>query len=60
MSFFTSDTVKKVRLELCEACDDFNKSMRTCGNCGCFMDIKVNLKRSKCPKNKWHEENQTR
>lgn len=56
MSFFTDDIVKKRRIEICESCDRFNKNIRTCGECGCFMDIKINLKRSKCPKNYWNEQ----
>lgn len=55
MSFFTDDIVKQQRIKTCESCDRFNKKIRTCKECGCLMDLKINLKRSKCPKNYWNE-----
>jgi len=33
----------KRRIEICESCDFFNFSLRTCDKCGCFMDIKTKM-----------------
>lgn len=33
----------KRRIIVCEKCEHFNKTLRTCELCGCFMDIKVIL-----------------
>ena len=66
---FSSNTLAKDRIAICEACKHFRKRTRTCGTpvkgntitqnkkkyklCGCFMDIKSTLKFAHCPLDKW-------
>ena len=50
---FVSADLKKVRLEICKGCKEFRKMTRTCGECGCQMDLKVVYVKSSCPKEKW-------
>jgi hypothetical protein len=50
---FVSPNLKKVRIEICKSCDEFRKMTRTCGQCGCQMDLKVLYAKSECPKQKW-------
>ena len=55
--FYTcSPTARKKRLEICSGCDEYNKFIKQCKICGCFMPAKVILGKSICPKNKWGEE----
>jgi hypothetical protein len=48
-----SDEDANRRKEICEKCEFFNKSQQRCTKCGCFMAVKVYLKASNCPINKW-------
>lgn len=41
------------RKAICEKCEFFNKNQERCLKCGCFMAVKVYLKASSCPINKW-------
>ena len=41
------------RYDTCKSCDRFNKYLKTCKECGCFMPLKVKLKNAYCPINKW-------
>ena len=41
------------RKTICESCNFFNKEQERCTKCGCYMAVKVYLKASKCPVNKW-------
>tara|TARA_R110000803_G_scaffold162587_3_gene226222 strand:- start:770 stop:1171 length:402 start_codon:yes stop_codon:yes gene_type:complete len=62
---FSSNTLAKDRIAICESCNHFRKRTRTCGTpikgnkigskrlCGCFMDIKTTLKFASCPMDKW-------
>ncbi len=54
------------RLSVCQGCGDFYKEDQTCGLCGCFMDIKAELKTNinprkrrlettHCPAGKWND-----
>lgn len=47
---------KEKRLAICNKCDEA-KHMRlgliVCKKCGCLMNMKVALPKSKCPLNKW-------
>jgi hypothetical protein len=36
-------------------CPSFFKPTNTCKECGCFMQIKARLEKSKCPLDKWDE-----
>ena len=65
MSVLSSSTLSKDRIAICEKCPHFRKRTRTCGTpivgnkvgskrtCGCFMDIKSNLKFAGCPLGRW-------
>ena len=62
---FVSQNTRAARLEICKACEHFNKSTRSCGTllkkkkvkggtlCGCFMPAKASLKSEACPIGKW-------
>ena len=39
------------RLGVCRDCDKLNAG--TCLSCGCYVEIRAALKRSKCPNKKW-------
>jgi hypothetical protein len=41
------------RYQVCKSCEDFNNLIKLCNNCKCFMPVKVQFKKSKCPKGKW-------
>ena len=43
----------KMRYVICKSCEKFNDTFKTCSLCGCFMPLKTQLGRSKCPENKW-------
>lgn len=57
--------LEELRLEKCENCPHFQAGNRTCGVCGCFMDVKAKLTTHKnpaagmrteithCPRGKW-------
>lgn len=45
--------LKKERLKLCEQCEYFGKTARTCKLCGCFMDVKAHLLEAECPTAQW-------
>ena len=50
---FVPQDLKKVRLEICKGCDKFKRLARSCGICGCQMDLKVLYAKSECPQQKW-------
>lgn len=52
-----SREVYKERLSICRSCEDYNKPLMTCKNCGCFMKLKARMTMSECPKNKWSKVN---
>lgn len=41
------------RYSICKECGDFNSFIKICKICNCFMPLKVQIKKSKCPKEKW-------
>ena len=41
------------RWNVCMSCDRLLKATRQCKECGCFMKIKVRLRNSSCPLDKW-------
>lgn len=43
------------RLEICNACELFRHTTKTCGSCGCFMPAKTVMKTADCPENKWEK-----
>jgi hypothetical protein len=48
-----SEEVKSQRLSICNKCEDFNKKLKTCKNCGCYMPAKTMFAGSSCPSEKW-------
>jgi hypothetical protein len=49
------EEIKLERLSICNSCEDFNKTIKTCKQCGCYMPAKSMLAASSCPSNKWLE-----
>jgi hypothetical protein len=47
------ENTKKARKQICHSCADYRKLLRTCSICGCVIDLKVLIAKSKCPKGKW-------
>jgi hypothetical protein len=41
------------RNSICEMCEEFINYSRKCRVCGCYMDLKLAFKATKCPINKW-------
>jgi hypothetical protein len=41
------------RLAICNTCPFFNKRLKKCTKCGCFMKLKTTLKKASCPIGKW-------
>jgi hypothetical protein len=41
------------RLDICNTCEEYNKTTRTCAQCSCFMPLKVLMPFVKCPLGKW-------
>lgn len=48
-----SEEVKLSRLVICNDCENFNKSIKTCKLCGCYMPAKSVFAGSECPDKKW-------
>tara|TARA_B100000131_G_scaffold321096_1_gene370896 strand:- start:1949 stop:2323 length:375 start_codon:yes stop_codon:yes gene_type:complete len=52
------DSVQAERLEICKACDWFDKAKGRCNKCGCYMDVKTWLASVECPleeNKKWNK-----
>ena len=45
----------KARYDVCNGCQYFTHSMKTCQLCGCFMPAKTKLRQASCPNNMWAE-----
>lgn len=45
---FATEEEAKRRLEICRACDRFNRKLQTCEICFCVMPAKVKLLNSTC------------
>lgn len=41
------------RLVICQECDKYIKMAKICSVCKCFMPLKIRLRESKCPLDKW-------
>jgi len=53
---FVSVEKAKERYSICKSCDDFNKTLRICNICKCFMPAKTCLSGAHCPVHKWSQE----
>ncbi len=51
-SFSTKKEVAR-RLSICKKCDKYIEETSTCKACGCFMILKVKIKKLTCPIGKW-------
>jgi hypothetical protein len=49
----SDDAQANSRKAICNSCEFFNKAQDRCTKCGCYMAVKVYLKASNCPVNKW-------
>lgn len=52
-NFLTTREIYKSRLETCRKCESFQRTVKLCKECGCFMPAKARAKSSTCPKNNW-------
>ena len=52
-SIISEEELKAERLKVCEPCEHFEKGLRRCAICHCFMDIKTKFVAAECPINKW-------
>ncbi len=50
---FANEQLKKERMDMCRACDQFKPTTQQCRKCGCFMQLKTKMKDAHCPINKW-------
>ena len=50
---FASEQLKKERMDMCRACDQFKPRTQQCNKCGCFMQLKTKMKDAHCPIDKW-------
>jgi predicted Zn-ribbon and HTH transcriptional regulator len=48
-----SDEIKESRMSICLSCPELLQTTKQCKKCGCFMQLKTQLKPSKCPIGKW-------
>lgn len=42
----------KQRYDICKGCEHLSK-LKFCGQCGCFMPLKVRIEKVSCPLKKW-------
>lgn len=47
------EEIAESRLKICQACEFFKKNGSRCKKCGCFMQLKTLIAKSKCPIGKW-------
>jgi len=50
---FSTKEVADARMAVCTTCPNFQKIMRVCSSCGCFLPAKVKFQNSSCPINNW-------
>jgi hypothetical protein len=54
---FLETPLSKKRYSICETCESFNSTLKTCKLCNCFMPLKVRvpdiIHKVRCPKGKW-------
>lgn len=47
------DEEHRRRLDICEACPEYDAAQNRCRKCGCFNSLKAKLESQKCPLEKW-------
>lgn len=50
---FVDQKARDDRLEICKACEEYNKTRRQCKKCKCIMPAKVMFHQARCPIGKW-------
>ena len=50
---YADKEVANERYSICQECPLFNKTTKTCTECGCFMAAKTKLALAVCPVGKW-------
>ena len=58
-TFFLTKEEAQKRYDICKECDRFIPLTAQCKECGCIMKLKVKMRNSKCPLDKWKELNTT-
>ena len=53
MTIIVDKITINARATICKDCEEYNSTIKTCKNCGCFMPAKIIFVSSKCPKDKW-------
>ena len=53
LDIFLEKTEAQKRFDICKKCDQIKIPLYQCDQCGCFMKIKVKMKNSNCPLDKW-------
>jgi hypothetical protein len=48
-----SETVANNRYQICLECPFLIQATKQCKKCGCFMALKTQLEKAKCPIGKW-------
>lgn len=48
--------VEATRLAICGTCPKLDRTLRQCGQCGCFVDWKAPWATETCPLGKWKKE----
>jgi hypothetical protein len=51
----SSEQTQSFRKDICLKCENYK--IFFCSHCGCSINLKIKLKKSKCPINKWGKEN---
>jgi hypothetical protein len=49
------ESIKKQRLEICGACDSYDKTNNKCNECGCYLSAKASWASESCPLGKWRQ-----
>jgi len=55
MAIWASDFIYQQRMQICNSCEEFVKTLKVCKSCGCFMPAKAKIANLRCPKDKWTE-----
>lgn len=53
INWFLTEEQQNSRLDICKACDKYNKSASMCKVCKCYIPWKIPLPAAVCPEGKW-------
>jgi hypothetical protein len=51
--FFVDQPTAQKRFDQCKTCENYNKLLKICNFCKCFMPMKVKFAKEECPIKKW-------